>query len=164
MITLMFNFNKAFLSSFDLAWILGEPCHAKTCLKTFFLVIEGLAGGSFCQKTIQILYWKVGVIPKEGLAGPRPPIFLFVWQWQRSLGTFSMTSSACYLLAMCLIPGRCRVCPLMVSVVWETQQRMVKKLSRPLWSHRQQHLQKFFLHFRTEQLGKTLISQINSKR
>ena len=37
------------------------------------------------QCSSQILCCKVGVLPKEELAGASPPILLLVWQWQRFL-------------------------------------------------------------------------------
>ncbi len=53
--------------------------------------VRGPANPSFAMTpTTKYNLWKqqstnlVGVIPKEGLAGPRPPILLWVWQQQRT--------------------------------------------------------------------------------
>ena len=85
--------------------VVFEPCHGKSHLKIFVIVIpkEGLEGRP-CQSLFRpcrslfgydtdyntvlcCLHWLysiVGVKQKEGLAGPCRPILLLAWQRQRS--------------------------------------------------------------------------------
>ena len=57
----------------DLNGSKSEVCHEKMCLKIFVVVMKATEYNFI-----------VSVIPKEGLAKPRPPILLWVWQRQRS--------------------------------------------------------------------------------
>ncbi len=99
-----------------------ELCHGKTCLKIFVVAIpkesltdralQSFSGYDTDYKIVLCcfhrLYSVVGVIPKEGLAGPCPPILLLVSQRQRSQGTFSHDTSqgVCGRLSRC--PSRFR--------------------------------------------------------
>ena len=88
-----------------------EVRYKKTNLKVFVVVIpnEGLAGGAIDHRFIPFIdrrwYFIDGVIPKEGLAGPHPSIFLLVWQWERPQGLFSRDTPH-YFLITSRISGR----------------------------------------------------------
>ncbi len=46
---------------------------------------------------ISFFFWQVCVIPREGRARLRAPVLLSVWQWLRTLGTFSCDTTQIWL-------------------------------------------------------------------
>ena len=127
-------------------------CHGKTCLKILISVIhkEGLPilfGYDTDYKIVLCrlhrLYFVVGVILKEGLAGPRPPILLLVWQWQRFKAWFPMTWLNCDCAIHIAhigvrdqgISWECNhlVWPRALLIGWPSIERAVQSITRVLW-------------------------------